>query len=186
MYQKGGTRVRKTKGKNTEHGVSASDYFRPRLVVVAHCAMASFFVHAAYLQRNDPDPLLWCPIYLVAALISGIAAFGSASLVRILSLLYGCLCLMGVALCIIASPMRQVHWTEWMAVEEAREMSGLLLIAVEMAFIIYTSPRTSRSSRMKHHASSSAFETILSAIVTLIGVSSLVAALLVPGLPSCS
>ena len=30
----------------------------------------------AYLQFNDPDPYIWVPIYLLVALIAGMAAFG--------------------------------------------------------------------------------------------------------------
>ena len=39
------------------------------------------FLLAAWVQLNDPDPLLWIVGYLVAAIISGAAAFGRVSVV---------------------------------------------------------------------------------------------------------
>ncbi|MET2983941.1 transmembrane 220 family protein [Aureibaculum conchae] len=37
------------------------------------------FLWSAYLQLNDPDPILWVVIYLVAALISSLFAFNKLS-----------------------------------------------------------------------------------------------------------
>jgi hypothetical protein len=99
--------------------------------------MALLFAYAVLLQRNDPDPLRWMAIYGAAALVSAIAALsGSAS----------------VGLSIVVGVIAFV-WSVWTAprsvgpytrmfeswemksvpVEEAREATGLLIVAAWMA-----------------------------------------------------
>src|SRR5690606_4806590 len=92
-------------------------------------------VIGALVQINDPDPLVWISIYLVAAFLSGYVALGRYPMIPL-----------GIAtvLCLIGSiyyfPPSVGDWIaqEWeqqdltmktMDMEEARESLGLLLIA---------------------------------------------------------
>ncbi len=94
------------------------------------------FVIGALVQINDPDPLIWISIYLVAAFLSGYVALGRYPMIPL-----------GIVtvLCFIGSmyyfPPSVSDWIaqEWeqqdltmktMDMEEARESLGLLLIAI--------------------------------------------------------
>ena len=94
------------------------------------------FVVSAIVQLNDGDALVWIVIYLIAAGMSALAAWGRYPIVPLA---------IGAALCLIGTvylfPSSVWEWIaqEWeqqdltmktMAMEEAREAFGLLLIAI--------------------------------------------------------
>lgn len=94
------------------------------------------FIVSAYLQLNDVDAWIWVGIYLIAAGMSALAALGRYPLIPLA---------VGAVLCLIGTiylfPASVSEWIaqEWeqqdltmktMAMEEARESFGLLLIAI--------------------------------------------------------
>lgn len=102
---------------------------------------AFLMVVFAYLQLNDPDPLLWVLIYMVVALILGFSAFGKRSTY----LFWGVLGTMLIAMVVLSPGLWQ--WLMYepaedllygmspdrMYIEESREFLGLL---IAMLFLI--------------------------------------------------
>ena len=102
---------------------------------------AFLMVVFAYLQLNDPDPLLWVLIYMVVALILGFSAFGKRSTY----LFWGVLGAMLVTMVVLSPGLWQ--WLMYepaedllygmspdrMYIEESREFLGLL---IAMLFLI--------------------------------------------------
>lgn len=110
----------------------------PKVIRVALAVFAALFVFAAAVQFNDVDPWAWVAVYGVAALLCGVSAAGVRLPVWVLA-----------AVVVVA-----VAWSSWLAwvvfvagdaqamypeqtsnpglldLEEAREMFGLLLVAV--------------------------------------------------------
>jgi hypothetical protein len=101
------------------------------------------------VQFNDPDPLAWVLIYLAAAWASLLSALGRVS--RLLPLAIAAVALLWAA-AIVPRVVGQVPFAEMFgawemkseAIEESREMYGLLLIAGWMA-VIAMRARRSRS-----------------------------------------
>lgn len=94
------------------------------------------FVVGALVQINDPDPWIWVSIYLIAAFLSGYVALGRYPMIP-LGVVTG-LCFVGS---LFYFPPSVSDWIaqEWeqqdltmktMAMEEARESLGLLIIAI--------------------------------------------------------
>lgn len=113
------------------------------------------FLISAYLQLNDEDPWVWVSIYLVAAVLSALAAIKNYPLVPLA---------VGAVLCFFGFvyyyPSSVSDWIaqEWQqqdltmkttAMEEARESFGFLLIALVLlaAFIV----GLRRKKRSKHN-----------------------------------
>lgn len=101
------------------------------------------FTISAYLQINDPDPFIWVSIYLIAAVMSALAAMHRYPLIPLV--LIAVLCLIGS---IYYFPPSVSDWIaqEWQqqdltmktaSMEESRESLGLLLIAVVTGVAIY-------------------------------------------------
>lgn len=91
--------------------------------------MAAFFVYAAVMQTNDPDPGPWIVMYLVAA---GLSAAGAFKLVP------PALTFPVVAVAVIwAATLIPASLDAGFSVdaEEPRELFGLLIVAVWLAVI---------------------------------------------------
>lgn len=109
--------------------------------------VAALFAYAAFLQLNDPDPLLWVVIYLVAA---GVAALTASNHPAPTSFAGGTALIALAWAAFIGSkvygdgsvqPMfPQQQMTGWLIIdtEEGREMGGLLVIATAMALLVIT------------------------------------------------
>lgn len=103
---------------------------------------AMLFFAAAALQYNDPDPVRWMALYGSGAVICVLALFGHAP-----RRLAGALALIALAWAVTLAPrvvghvrpaemFSSVSMMMSPAVEEAREMTGLLLVAGTMALLI--------------------------------------------------
>jgi uncharacterized membrane protein YidH (DUF202 family) len=101
------------------------------------------FLVSAYLQFNDVDSLVWVIIYLIAAVMSGLAAMQRYPI--ILLAIITAFCLLGS---LYFFPPSLSGWIaqEWQqqdltmktaAMEEARESLGLLLIAIVLGVALY-------------------------------------------------
>lgn len=101
------------------------------------------FVFSAYLQLNDPDPVAWVTIYLVAAIFSAMAAMRIYPMIPLA--VAAVLSLVGV---IYYFPPSVSEWVaqEWaqqdltmktMEMEEARESFGFLLILIVLTLALY-------------------------------------------------
>ncbi len=115
-----------------------------------HGSTALLFIFAASLQYNDGDALPWIAMYLGAAVPCVFAASGRARWqlalgVGLLALLWACVYLVQGAWRVPPSAM----FSEWTMsddrVREARELYGLSLIAVFMAFSVAVSRKRSKS-----------------------------------------
>src|SRR5690606_35064919 len=93
-------------------------------------------VVGALVQINDPDPWIWVSIYLFAAFLSGYVALGHYPLIPLSIVAVLCL---GGSLYYFPPSVSEWIAQEWaqqdltmktMAMEEARESLGLLLIAI--------------------------------------------------------
>ena len=111
---------------------------------IAHWCLAALFAFAAAVQYNDPDPARWMAIYLAAAAFCVAAArplAGSAA-VRSAAALVGALALLGAAGIWAGVDHPLVPWRmfdQWemkdLAVEETREIFGLLIVVAWMALV---------------------------------------------------
>jgi hypothetical protein len=93
--------------------------------------MAALFFFFALLQLNDPDPVLWCSLYLVPAALS-LGKF-QARFILALGVLYGALALWwwnyassGPS---CGEMFGHVDWPEFFSKETVREASGLGIAA---------------------------------------------------------
>jgi len=109
------------------------------ITILNYLMLTAFFV-SVIVQYNDPDPLLWMAIYGIAVVICLLAALGklnwSVSAVMAFAALGGALFLAPrvigkVAFLEIFESMQM----KTIAVEYAREMGGLLIIAVWMVVL---------------------------------------------------
>ncbi|PCJ93253.1 MAG: hypothetical protein COA50_14575 [Flavobacteriaceae bacterium] len=106
------------------------------------------FIYAAVVQYNDPDALLWCAIYGLAALASILFSMDRLNLLSAVVLTIGCF--IGVF----------VSWPEQyegivigegniVNIEKGREALGLLIVAVAMLVyalrIVYVGKRKAKS-----------------------------------------
>lgn len=102
------------------------------------------FVVGALVQINDPDPLIWVTIYLTGAFLSGYVALGRYPLIPL-----GIVTLLCLGGSLYYFPPSVSDWIaqEWkqqdltmktMAMEEARESLGLLLIAIVLGIAWFT------------------------------------------------
>ena len=114
------------------------------------------FIVSALLQLNDVDPWLWVGIYLIAAAMSGYAAMGRYPLLPLGIITV--LCLIGS---IYYFPPSVSEWVaqEWqqkdltmktMAMEEARESFGLLLISLVLGVALFIGWKRKKRIRSKY------------------------------------
>jgi hypothetical protein len=111
--------------------------------------MALLFVFAAALQYNDPDPIPWVAIYLVAAVVSLAAAAGRRAprgvlaTVAVIALGWAAGIAFGGSATSEYSRMFDAWEMKSPAVEEAREASGLVIVAAWMAVLFIRARRHS-------------------------------------------
>ena len=111
--------------------------------------MALLFLFGAAVQLNDPDPLRWMAIYIAAAFACALGA--ARRLPRWLPLMILAVALIwGASLAPRAFPNVRIFemFAGWQMtnqrIEEAREMYGLLLIAIYMVVLAAVSRRAAR------------------------------------------
>jgi transmembrane protein TMEM220 len=109
--------------------------------------MALLFAFAAALQYNDPDPLPWVAIYLVAAMLSSAHAL-DRRLPPGVHVAVGVAAIGWAALIAVGGPDASEYghmFDAWemksVAVEQAREASGLLIVAAWMAVLFIRTRR---------------------------------------------
>ena len=116
---------------------------------LVHAAMALLFLFGAIVQFNDPDPLRWVAIYVAAAVSCALAA--AKRVPPWLPIVIGGVALLW-ALTLAPRAFPNVRILEMFAawemanerIEQAREMYGLLLIAIYMAAIAVVEHRRAR------------------------------------------
>ena len=106
--------------------------------------MAALFAFAAAVQYNDPDPLRWMAIYGLAMLACGLALAGRLSwlppaLLGLIALIWAGTLAPGVVGRVSVGELFQSYGMLSPAVEEGREMGGLLIVAVWMALLTLAS-----------------------------------------------
>jgi hypothetical protein len=120
-----------------------------RLWTGANALFLLMFAFSAFVQVNDPDPLLWIAIYVASAVVCGLelrrrTLWWAPATVGVIALLWaGTIAPRVLGVIPFASmfeefEMKDVH------VEESREMYGLLLIAVWMLAVMYATTRRRR------------------------------------------
>ncbi|MQA31248.1 MAG: hypothetical protein GEU82_15675 [Luteitalea sp.] len=129
---------------------------------VFNWAMAALFGLAAVLQLNDPDPARWMAIYGAAMLVAayagrrgGVPAWAPL-LVAAVALLWGLVWSTDVADPGIYTRMFEQWEMRNMAVEEARETSGLLIVGGWMAVLALHGRRRRRAITSKENPSAPA------------------------------
>ena len=128
-----------------EVGVQDEGYFGFFLRLVFLLA----FLLAALLQYNDPDPIRWVAIYIAAATLCKLQHFKQITPIFPVLLLIICLAWIGM---LVPSLTQGVAWTDILdslamktkAVEEAREIGGLVLVASWSAVIAINSVLSGR------------------------------------------
>jgi len=94
------------------------------------------FLWCAYVQINDPDPIVWISIYLVAACTLEMAARNIVY--PAINILLGCVCIIGVTLSFPGS--FDGFWGDMDIdhnIELVRETAGLILIASFQFWLFY-------------------------------------------------
>ena len=104
------------------------------------CAMLALFAIAQY---NDPDPLLWFPIYAIPALWSGLIAW------RPHLLQTNRPAAVAFLVCLAAAVVGTVHYwpslpTDWIDIEEEREGIGMIIVLVALLVAGWTGWRARR------------------------------------------
>ena len=98
------------------------------------CGM--LFLWCAYVQINDPDPIAWISIYLVAAITLEMAS--RDVMFPIINCIFGTACIIGA---ILSLPTSFGGFWGDMAVDHnielARETAGLLLVALCQFWLFY-------------------------------------------------
>ena len=98
------------------------------------CSM--LFLWCAYVQLNDPDPIAWISVYLVAACTLEMAARNIVY--PVMNCIIGTICIIGA---ILSLPTSFGGFWGDMAVDHnielARETAGLLLIALCQFWLFY-------------------------------------------------
>ena len=102
--------------------------------------MTAVFVFAAALQYNDPDPVRWAAIYLSAAaacvlFIAGRLSWFIAGIIALIALVWAGAIAPGVWGQVSPSQMFETWKMTNPVVEEAREMCGLLIVALWVAVL---------------------------------------------------
>eukprot|EP01103_Thecamoeba_quadrilineata_P020464 TRINITY_DN8793_c0_g1_i1.p1 TRINITY_DN8793_c0_g1~~TRINITY_DN8793_c0_g1_i1.p1 ORF type:complete len:155 (-),score=16.47 TRINITY_DN8793_c0_g1_i1:99-563(-) len=104
--------------------------FTSAVAWLSHAFMSLFFCFAGLLQINDPDPHVWLPVYIIAALLSALTCM-QRNEVRYISFIYGTFCLVWGISIFLDLPSTS-SYGEIFSFEEGRELGGLLIIAFEM------------------------------------------------------
>jgi Transmembrane family 220, helix len=120
-----------------------------RAVRILDLTMAALFAFAAVLQLNDPDPSRWLAIYATASVLSLPVAF-RRPVWRSACIAVAVVALAWAAFIVLLGPgaseyghMFEAWEMKSPAVEEAREASGLLIVAAWMIVLFLRGRRTS-------------------------------------------
>lgn len=109
-----------------------------KYVNIGFCALMVLF---AAVQYNDPDALVWVPIYLIPAVCAGLAAFRLQSLRGPLPRLLLTVCLvLAIAGTVYYWPRTPGFWRMdvWWETETAREGMGMMLVALVIGVALLT------------------------------------------------
>ena len=104
-------------------------------------AMAALFAFALAVQYNDADPVRWMITYGAACAVStivavrGTAPLAAAAAVGAVTLAWGVTLALGVGSLDVYTSMFDTWEMKSVPIEEAREASGLLLIAAWMTLL---------------------------------------------------
>jgi hypothetical protein len=126
---------------------------------IANLFFCLTFVLFAALQYNDPDPYLWIPIYLFAALLCWKASRG---VFHVTATLVGIVFFSGYAIYKIFDPNGLLDWmnlhhaeniaetmkAEKPWVEESREFFGLLIIITVLSINYFQSRKKIKSEKL--------------------------------------
>lgn len=97
------------------------------------CIVLLFF---AFLQLNDPDAMVWFAIYMLAAILPGIAAAKPELLASSKPLRW--LGLLAIAACVVGFVFNAgTINAEWIHVETAREAFGYVICAAAIGLALY-------------------------------------------------
>lgn len=109
--------------------------------------MAALFIFAALLQFNDPDPIQWIAIYTAAAALS-LAMAMRRRVPRSLTIVVAVVAIVWAAFIAFGGPAASEYghmFDAWEmkspSVEEARETSGLVIVAGWMSVLFIRSSR---------------------------------------------
>lgn len=108
---------------------------------VAGALMTVLLAVAVAVQYNDPDPILWMAIYGAAcalsalAVVRGRAPLAPVAVVGVVALVWGLMVAQGANGRSSLSEMFQSWEMNSPGIEEAREASGLLIVAAWMAVL---------------------------------------------------
>ena len=111
---------------------------------IVNLVLAVMFLAFAFVQINDPDPILWILIYGVMAVICVLAAFGYSSRLAMVILLVGFLAYSIVFLPGLREWLAQddrsvlfddIAKMQHLYIEESREFLGLMICVIVL--IIY-------------------------------------------------
>lgn len=111
------------------------------------------FAFSAFVQINDPDPLLWIAIYVAAAVVCAVelrrrrTPWWAPPAVGVVALIWAGTIAPRVMGIVPFGSMFEEFEMKDVRVEESREMYGLLIIAVWMLAIAYASARRRRAIR---------------------------------------
>lgn len=116
---------------------------------VANGLMAALFLIAVAVQYNDPDPLRWMAIYGLAALACLLTLRGrlprlAPILIGLAALAWAATIAPGVVGRVSVGDLFESYAMKSEPVEEAREMSGLLIVTVWMAVLTLVGSRPAR------------------------------------------
>ena len=108
--------------------------------------MGLLFLVAVALQYNDPDPVQWMAIYGAAALACLLALRGRLprwlpALVGLAALVWAAALAPRVVGQVAPGELFREMGMATLAIEEAREMGGLLIVAIWMLVLLAAAPR---------------------------------------------
>jgi hypothetical protein len=121
---------------------------------IANWVMAALFLFAVAVQYNDPDPVRWMVIYAAACVMCVLAATRgtvprwAVIVILVLALGWALDIMAGVRTLNVYAHMFDAWEMKSAPIEEAREASGLFIVAVWMSvLIVWRQTATQSSSR---------------------------------------
>ena len=116
-------------------------------------AFAVAFLVFAVLQLNDPDPIGWTAIYAVAGIACGLGAVGRPAwpLAAAVGIVAGAWAASMAPSVVSGGKLRDLAGTmgPGSGAEEARELLGLLIVAVVMAVIVIARDKLKAPRRLR-------------------------------------
>ena len=112
----------------------------------ANLVVAGLFIFGAGVQVNDPDPLLWIIVYLVAAVTCIVAHYKPAfialpAVVGVASVVWAATLAPSVISQVPFGDMFGAWEMENEGIERSREMYGLVIIAIWMGVLFFRGRR---------------------------------------------